>query len=46
MKTRENVRPLQKKTGDLVTQDTEKSEVFSDFLFVSIFTSKCSSHTS
>lgn len=45
MKTRENVRPLQKKTRDMVTQDTEKAEVFNDFLFASIFISKCSSHT-
>ncbi|GAB0178545.1 mitochondrial enolase superfamily member 1 [Grus japonensis] len=43
-KTRENVGPLQKETGDLVTQDMEKTEVLNDF-FASVFTSKCSSHT-
>ena len=36
--------PLQKETGDLVTRDMEKAEVFSDF-FASVFTSKDSSHT-
>ena len=43
-KTRENVGPLQKETGDQVTQDMEKAEVLNDF-FASVFTSKCSSHT-
>ena len=36
--------PLQKETGDLVTWDMEKAEVLNDF-FASVFTSKCSSHT-
>ncbi|GAB0187326.1 hypothetical protein GRJ2_001197900 [Grus japonensis] len=43
-KTRENVGPLWKETGNLVTRDMEKAEVFNDF-FVSVFTSKCSSYT-
>jgi len=43
-KTRENVGPLRKEAGDLVTQDVEKGEVLSDF-FASVFNSKCSSHT-
>ncbi|GAB0195852.1 mitochondrial enolase superfamily member 1 [Grus japonensis] len=43
-KMRENVGPLLKETGDLVTWDMEKAEVLSDF-FASVFTSKCSSHT-
>ncbi|GAB0190056.1 hypothetical protein GRJ2_001470900 [Grus japonensis] len=43
-KTRENVDPLQKETGDLVTWDMEKVEVLNDF-FASVFTGKCSSHT-
>ena len=43
-KTRENVGPLQKETGDLVTQDMEKAEVLNEF-FASVFTGKCSSHT-
>ena len=43
-KTRENVGPLRKETGDLVTQDMEKAEVLNDF-FASVFTGKCSSHT-
>lgn len=30
--------------GDLITQDTKKVEVLSDF-FASVFTAKCSSHT-
>ena len=43
-KMRENVGPLQKETGDLVTQPVEKAEVLNDF-FASAFNSKCSSHT-
>jgi len=43
-KTRENVGPLWKDTGDLVTQGVEKAEVLTDF-FASVFTGKCSSHT-
>ena len=43
-KTRKNVDPLRKETGDLVTRDMEKAEVLNDF-FASVFTSKCSSHT-
>ncbi|GAB0189727.1 hypothetical protein GRJ2_001438000 [Grus japonensis] len=43
-KTRENVGPLWKETGDLVTRDMEKAEVLNEF-FPSVFTSKCSSHT-
>ncbi|GAB0197821.1 hypothetical protein GRJ2_002247500 [Grus japonensis] len=43
-KTRENVGPLWKEMGDLVTLDMEKAEVFDDF-FASVFTGKCSSHT-
>ncbi|GAB0175820.1 mitochondrial enolase superfamily member 1 [Grus japonensis] len=43
-KTRENMGPLQKEMGDLVTQDIEKAEVLNDF-FASVFTGKCSSHT-
>jgi len=35
---------LQKKAGDLATQDVEKLEVLNDFL-VSVFKSKCSNHT-
>jgi len=31
MKTNENVGHLQKETGDLVTRDTGKAEVLSDF---------------
>jgi len=37
MKTRENVGPLWKETGDLVTQDMEKAEILND-LFASVFT--------
>ncbi|GAB0178772.1 mitochondrial enolase superfamily member 1 [Grus japonensis] len=40
---RENVGPLWKETGDLVTWDMEKAEVLNDF-FASVFTGKCSSH--
>ncbi|GAB0193896.1 hypothetical protein GRJ2_001854900 [Grus japonensis] len=36
--------PLWKETRDLVTQDMEKAEVPNDF-FASVFTGKCSSHT-
>ncbi|KAM9653655.1 uncharacterized protein ACIBXB_010484 [Morphnus guianensis] len=43
-KTRENMGPLWKEMGDLVTQDMEKAEVLNDF-FASVFTNKCSSHT-
>ncbi|KAK4814550.1 hypothetical protein QYF61_023749 [Mycteria americana] len=43
-KSRENVGPLQKEMGYLVTQDTEKAEVLNDF-FASVFTGKCPSHT-
>lgn len=43
-KTRENVNPLQKETGDLVRQDMEKAEVLTDFVAL-VFTSKCSSNT-
>ncbi|GAB0176407.1 mitochondrial enolase superfamily member 1 [Grus japonensis] len=43
-RTRENVGPLRNETGDLVTQDMEKAEVFNDF-FASVFTGKCLSHT-
>ncbi|GAB0187269.1 mitochondrial enolase superfamily member 1 [Grus japonensis] len=43
-RTRENVGPLQNETGDLVTQDMEKAEVFNDF-FASVFTGKSLSHT-
>ncbi|GAB0202809.1 mitochondrial enolase superfamily member 1 [Grus japonensis] len=43
-KTRENVGPLWNDTGDLVTWEAEKAEVLNDF-FASVFTSKCSSHT-
>ncbi|GAB0175757.1 mitochondrial enolase superfamily member 1 [Grus japonensis] len=43
-KTKENVGPLQKEMGDLVTWDMEKAEVLNDF-FASVFTGKCSSHT-
>ncbi|GAB0199162.1 mitochondrial enolase superfamily member 1 [Grus japonensis] len=42
-KTRENVGPLQKEMGDLVTQDMEEAEVLNN-VFASAFT-KCSSHT-
>ena len=42
--TRENVGPLWKETGDVVTQDMGKAEVLNDY-FVSVFTSKCSRHT-
>lgn len=36
--------PLQKETGDLVTQDNENAEVLNNFP-PSVFTSNCSSHT-
>lgn len=35
--------PLQKESGDLVTQDMEKVEALSDF-FASVFTGRSSSH--
>lgn len=41
---RENVGPLHKETGDLVTRNTEKAEVFNN-IFASVFIGKCSSHT-
>lgn len=31
-KKRENISPLQKETGELVTQDVEKTEILNDFL--------------
>ncbi|PKU32102.1 hypothetical protein llap_17594 [Limosa lapponica baueri] len=43
-KTREDVGPLWKETGDLITQDMEKAEVLNDF-FASVFTGKGSNHT-
>ncbi|GAB0176269.1 mitochondrial enolase superfamily member 1 [Grus japonensis] len=43
-KMRENVDPLWKETGDLVTRNMEKAEVLNEF-FASVFTGKCSSHT-
>ncbi|GAB0179507.1 mitochondrial enolase superfamily member 1 [Grus japonensis] len=43
-KTRENVGPLHKETGDLLTRDIEKAEILNDF-FASVFTVKCSSCT-
>ncbi|KAK4821668.1 hypothetical protein QYF61_027136 [Mycteria americana] len=43
-KTRQNVGPLRKETGDLVTWNMEKAEVLND-LFALVFTNKCSSHT-
>jgi len=36
--------PLWKEKGNLVTQDMDKAEVLNEF-FVSVITSKCSSHT-
>lgn len=39
--TTENVGPLWKETGDLVTEDNEKAEVFND-IFVPVFNGKCS----
>ncbi|KFQ73472.1 hypothetical protein N337_08981, partial [Phoenicopterus ruber ruber] len=36
-KTKENMGPLQKETGDLATRDMEKAEVLNDF-FASVFT--------
>jgi len=41
-KTKENVSPLWKEAGDLVTRDVEKAEVLNNFF---AFNSKCSSHT-
>ncbi|KFV08322.1 hypothetical protein N340_11415, partial [Tauraco erythrolophus] len=43
-RSRENVGPLRKETGDLATQDMEKAEVLNDF-FASVFTGKSSSCT-
>jgi len=42
--TKENVGPLQKEAGDLVTWDVEEAGVLNDF-FTSVFNSKCSNHT-
>ena len=42
--TRDNVGPLQKPSGELATLDLEKAEVLNDF-FASVFTGKCSDHT-
>lgn len=42
-KIRENVCLLWKETGDLETQDTEKTEVLNDF-FTLVLNDKCSSH--
>lgn len=39
-KTTENVGPLWKETGYLITQDNEKSEVLDGF--VTVFNGKCS----
>ncbi|PKU41566.1 hypothetical protein llap_8141 [Limosa lapponica baueri] len=43
-KTRENVGPIWKEMGDLITWDMDKAEVLNDF-FASVFASKGSSHT-
>ncbi|KFV07940.1 hypothetical protein N340_12902, partial [Tauraco erythrolophus] len=43
-KSRENVGPLRREMGDLVTWDMEKAEVLNDF-FASVFTGKSSSDT-
>ncbi|KFV00772.1 hypothetical protein N340_04752, partial [Tauraco erythrolophus] len=43
-RSRENIGPLQKETGDLATRDMEKGEVLNDF-FASVFTGKSSSCT-
>ncbi|KFV13270.1 hypothetical protein N340_03166, partial [Tauraco erythrolophus] len=43
-RSKENVSPLQKETGDLATQDMEKAEVLNAF-FASVFTGKSSSCT-
>uniref|UniRef100_A0A8B9FTL9 Reverse transcriptase domain-containing protein n=1 Tax=Amazona collaria TaxID=241587 RepID=A0A8B9FTL9_9PSIT len=41
---RDTVGPLQKPSGELATLDLEKAEVLNDF-FASVFTGKCSDHT-
>ncbi|KFV20917.1 hypothetical protein N340_02423, partial [Tauraco erythrolophus] len=43
-RSRENVGPLRKETGDLAIQNMEKAEVLNDF-FASVFTGKSSSCT-
>ena len=43
-KASENMGPLWKETGDLVTRDMEKAKVLNNF-FASVCTSKCSNHT-
>ncbi|GAB0180070.1 mitochondrial enolase superfamily member 1 [Grus japonensis] len=43
-RTRENVGPIKKETGDLVNWNMKKAKVLNDF-FASFFTGKCSSHT-
>jgi len=43
-KARENVGPLWKEMGDVITQERDKAEVMNNFV-ASVFTGKCSSHT-
>ncbi|NWI47943.1 RTJK polymerase, partial [Picathartes gymnocephalus] len=43
-RTRENVGPLQKENGELLTKDMDKAEVLNDF-FASVFNSKGSNHS-